>query len=63
MTSETVGARESRVVIVGGGFAGLASVKALRKTPARISLIDRTNHQILEPSLHTNVIRQKRFLT
>jgi len=52
MTSETVGARESRVVIVGGGFAGLAAAKALRKTPARIFLIDRTNHHLFQPLLY-----------
>jgi NADH dehydrogenase FAD-containing subunit len=52
MISETVGARESRVVIVGGGFAGLAAAKALRKTPARIFLIDRTNHHLFQPLLY-----------
>lgn len=29
------------IVIVGGGFGGLAAAKALRKTPANITLIDR----------------------
>jgi len=29
-----------RVVIVGGGFAGLAAAKALRETPAQITVID-----------------------
>jgi NADH dehydrogenase len=41
-----------KVVIVGGGFAGLAAAKALRKTPARITLIDRSNHHLFQPLLY-----------
>ncbi len=40
------------VVIVGGGFAGLAAAKALRKTSARIILIDRSNHHLFQPLLY-----------
>jgi NADH:ubiquinone reductase (H+-translocating) len=40
------------VVIVGGGFAGLAAAKALRKTPANVILIDRTNHHLFQPLLY-----------
>ena len=38
-----------KIIIVGGGFAGLAAAKALRKTPAKVDLIDRTNHHLFEP--------------
>jgi NADH dehydrogenase len=41
-----------RVVIVGGGFAGLAAAKALRKSPAQIILIDRSNHHLFQPLLY-----------
>src|SRR5579863_1114996 len=41
-----------RVVIVGGGFAGLAAAKALRKTPAQVILIDRSNHHLFQPLLY-----------
>jgi len=41
-----------RVVIVGGGFGGLAAAKALGKTPARVVLIDRTNHHLFQPLLY-----------
>jgi NADH:quinone reductase (non-electrogenic) len=41
-----------RVVIVGGGFGGLAAAKALRRTPARVVLIDRTNHHLFQPLLY-----------
>jgi NADH dehydrogenase len=49
------GPRKSRtpcVVIVGGGFAGLAAAKALRKAPTRNILIDRTNHHLFQPLLY-----------
>ena len=41
-----------RIVIVGGGFGGLAAAKALRHTPVRIILIDRTNHHLFQPLLY-----------
>jgi NADH:ubiquinone reductase (H+-translocating) len=40
------------VVIVGGGFAGLSAARALRKAPARVLLIDRTNHHLFQPLLY-----------
>ena len=41
-----------RVVIVGGGFAGLAAAKALGKAAANVILIDRTNHHLFQPLLY-----------
>jgi NADH:ubiquinone reductase (H+-translocating) len=41
-----------RVVIVGGGFGGLAAAKALRKAPVQVILIDRTNHHVFQPLLY-----------
>src|SRR5262245_54213914 len=41
-----------QVVIVGGGFGGLAAVKALRRTPADVILIDRNNHHVFQPLLY-----------
>ncbi len=49
---ETVGNRRPRVVVVGGGFAGLATVKALADAPVDILLIDRRNHHIFQPLLY-----------
>ncbi|HMD53475.1 MAG TPA: NAD(P)/FAD-dependent oxidoreductase, partial [Phycisphaerae bacterium] len=40
------------VVIVGGGFGGLAAAKALKHTPTRITLVDRTNHHLFQPLLY-----------
>jgi NADH dehydrogenase len=41
-----------RIVIVGGGFGGLAAAKALKDTPAEIILIDRANHHLFQPLLY-----------
>jgi NADH:ubiquinone reductase (H+-translocating) len=41
-----------RVVIVGGGFAGLAAARALRKAPCRILLVDQRNHHLFQPLLY-----------
>jgi NADH dehydrogenase len=41
-----------RVVIVGGGFAGLAAAHALRHADAEVILIDRRNHHIFQPLLY-----------
>ena len=44
--------RIPRVVIVGGGFGGLAAAKALRNSPVQTILIDRTNHHLFQPLLY-----------
>jgi NADH dehydrogenase len=41
-----------RVVIVGGGFGGLAAARALKNTPANLILVDRTNHHLFQPLLY-----------
>src|SRR5271154_5467740 len=54
------------IIIVGGGFAGLAAAKALRKTPAKILLIDRTNHHLFQPLLYqvaTSVLTPSQIAT
>src|ERR1700687_3042936 len=43
---------QPKIVIVGGGFGGLAAARALRKVPAKIILIDRTNHHVFQPLLY-----------
>ena len=40
------------VVVVGGGFGGLALVRALRWTACRITLVDRSNHTLFQPLLY-----------
>lgn len=41
-----------RIVIVGGGFAGLYAAKALRKADADVTLIDRRNFHVFQPLLY-----------
>jgi NADH:ubiquinone reductase (H+-translocating) len=42
----------SHVVIVGGGFGGTHAAHALRHAPARVTVIDRTNHSVFHPLLY-----------
>ena len=49
---ETPRTERKRVVIVGGGFAGLAAAHALRHADAEVVLIDRRNHHIFQPLLY-----------
>jgi NADH:ubiquinone reductase (H+-translocating) len=44
--------RRKRIVIVGGGFAGIAAARALKRCDADIVLIDRRNHHIFQPLLY-----------
>src|SRR6516165_7210911 len=41
-----------RIVIIGGGFAGIAAAHALRHADAEVVLIDRRNHHIFQPLLY-----------
>jgi NADH dehydrogenase len=50
-----------RVVIIGGGFGGLAAVKALRRAPVDVTLVDRQAHHLFQPLLYqvaTGVLSQ-----
>lgn len=46
------GAVRPRVVIIGGGFAGLTAARALRRADVRITLLDRSNHHLFQPLLY-----------
>src|SRR5262249_10818396 len=45
-------AREPRIIIVGGGFGGIAATQALRKSSARLLLIDKPNHHVYQTFLY-----------
>src|SRR5712675_647592 len=51
-TIEAPAPQHKRVVILGGGFAGLAAARALRHADAEVILIDRRNHHIFQPLLY-----------
>ncbi len=40
------------VVVVGAGFGGVATIKALSKEPVKITLVDRTNYHLFQPLLY-----------
>jgi len=44
--------RRPRVVIVGGGFAGLNAAKGLADVPVEVSLYDRNNYHLFQPLLY-----------
>jgi NADH:ubiquinone reductase (H+-translocating) len=44
--------KRSVVVIVGGGFGGLAAARALKHAPVNVVLIDRVNHHLFQPLLY-----------
>ncbi len=41
-----------RVVIVGGGFGGLAAARALKNAPVEVTLVDRRNFHLFQPLLY-----------
>lgn len=43
---------QQRVIIVGGGFGGLAAARALRRANVDITLIDRHNYHLFQPLLY-----------
>src|ERR1700744_3082073 len=44
--------RRRRVLIAGGGFAGIAAARALKRADVEIPLIARRNHHIFQPLLY-----------
>jgi NADH dehydrogenase len=56
MAAETIPAiaerRRPRVLILGGGFAGLHAAKGLAKLPVDITVVDRRNHHTFQPLLY-----------
>ena len=41
-----------RVVVVGGGFGGLQTVRSLRRAPVEVTLVDRRNFHLFQPLLY-----------
>lgn len=41
-----------KVVIIGGGFGGLAAARALAGARAEVTLVDRSNHHLFQPLLY-----------
>jgi NADH dehydrogenase len=43
---------EKHVVIIGGGFGGIAAARALKRAPMRVTMVDRRNHHLFQPLLY-----------
>ena len=44
--------KADRVVIIGGGFGGLAAARELCGAAVTITLVDRSNHHLFQPLLY-----------
>ncbi len=44
--------QKKKIVIIGGGFAGLTLAKKLKNTDYQITLIDKSNHHLFQPLLY-----------
>src|SRR5579859_5762762 len=55
-----------RVVIVGGGFAGLFAARALSHAPVEVTLLDRAEHHLFQPMLYqcaTGIVSEGKIAT
>ena len=55
-----------RVVIIGGGFAGLFAVRALGRAPVQVTLLDRAEHHLFAPLLYqcaTGILSEGKIAT
>jgi NADH dehydrogenase len=41
-----------RIIIVGGGFAGIHAAKSLAGLPVEVTMVDRGNHHLFQPLLY-----------
>jgi NADH dehydrogenase len=52
MAVQITSASQPHVLIIGGGFGGLSASKTLGKSEVKVSLIDKTNHNLFQPLLY-----------
>lgn len=43
---------QQHIVIIGGGFGGIAAAKKLKKSDCKVTLIDKSNHHLFQPLLY-----------
>lgn len=51
-TKAVPGGLRTHVIVLGGGFAGLAACRALNDPRVRVTLVDRQNHHLFQPLLY-----------
>ena len=52
MSSNIPDTDKKRIVIVGGGFAGLALIRTLRRSGMQVVLVDKHNYHMFKPLLY-----------
>ena len=52
MSNSTASPQRPRVVILGGGFAGVGAAKKLKKAKADVVLVDRHDYHTFQPLLY-----------
>lgn len=52
MKKDKLKSERKQIVIIGGGFGGIATAKALKKANADVTIIDRLNHHLFQPLLY-----------
>jgi NADH:ubiquinone reductase (H+-translocating) len=52
MYGQRMDSSKPRVLVVGGGFAGVAAARALRRAEANVVIIDKHNHHLFQPLLY-----------
>jgi NADH dehydrogenase len=50
--------KRPRVVVVGGGFGGLAAARALKRAPAEVVVVDRENYHLFQPLVYQVAMAQ-----
>ena len=56
MSSNIPDTDKKRIVIVGGGFAGLALIRTLRRSGMQVVLVDKHNYHMFKPLLYLSLI-------
>ena len=46
------GVARSRIVVIGGGFAGINAAMGLAKLPVDVTIVDRKNYHLFQPLLY-----------
>jgi NADH:ubiquinone reductase (H+-translocating) len=49
---EAVVSSAPHIVIIGGGFGGIAAARAFKRAPVRLTMVDRRNHHLFQPLLY-----------
>jgi NADH dehydrogenase len=52
MNTNLKSARPQRVIILGGGFAGLSAARELSSKPVEVTIVDRRNYHLFQPLLY-----------